>query len=161
MMRMLDTYPLIVNLILEQNDKILMIFRENTKVYQNAYALPAGKVEKGESLIENIVREAKEEVGITLLPQDLSLAVTLWAKYHNEAGEPIEDVGFFFKATRFDGEVVNAEPHKHGHLKWVRVNDVPENTLTFTKVALEAYRQGISYVEYRDDLLNILKKESL
>jgi 8-oxo-dGTP diphosphatase len=150
-MQMLDTYPLIVNLILEHDNKILMIFRENTKVYQNAYALPAGKVEKGDSLIENIIREAKEEVGITLLPEDVSLAVTLWAKYHNEAGDLIEDVGFFFKATKFSGEVINAEPYKHGHIKWVSLDDLPKNTLTFTRVALDAYRQGINYVEYRDE----------
>lgn len=127
-----------------------MIFRENTKVYQNAYAVPEGKVEKGDSLKENIIREAKEEIGITIKSEDLSLAVTMWAKYHNEAGDLIEDVGFFFKATKYTGEVVNAEPHKHGHIKWVSLSDIPDNTLTFTKVALEAYRQGTHYVEYRD-----------
>ncbi len=144
----LDTYPLIVNLILERDDKILMIYRENTKVYQNAYALPAGKVEKGESLKHNIIREAKEEVGITLHPDDVSLAVTLWADYKNESGDHIEDVGFFFRASRYEGEVINAEPHKHGHIKWVPLNELPENTLTFTRVALEAYRDGRDYVEY-------------
>jgi 8-oxo-dGTP diphosphatase len=148
-----DTYPLIVNLILEQDGKFLMIYRENTKVYQHAYALPAGKVEKGTSLKENIIREAKEEVGITLNPEDLSLAVTLWAKYRNEAGELIEDVGFFFKATQFYGEAINAEPHKHGHIKWVSFDAIPKNTLPFTQVALDAYRQGSYYVEYKDELL--------
>jgi 8-oxo-dGTP diphosphatase len=144
----LDTYPLIVNLILERDDKILMIYRENTTVYQNVYALPAGKVEKGESLKHNIIREAKEEIGITLHADDVSLAVTLWAKYNNESGDAIEDVGFFFKASRYEGDVVNAEPHKHGHVKWVALNDLPENSLTFTRVALEAYREGRDYVEY-------------
>ncbi|QOL19539.1 NUDIX domain-containing protein [Candidatus Bodocaedibacter vickermanii] len=146
----LDMYPLIVNLILEREGKIVMIYREHTKVYQHAYALPAGKVEKGESLKHNIIREAKEEIGITLHPDDVSLAVTLWAKYNNEAGDNIEDVGFFFKASRYEGEVINAEPHKHGHIKWVSLNELPENTLTFTRVALEAYRDGRDYVEYVD-----------
>lgn len=146
----LDMYPLIVNLILECDDKILMIFRENTKVYQNVYALPAGKVEKGESLKHNIIREAKEEIGITLHPDDVTLAVTLWANYKNEAGEHIEDVGFFFKANQYEGEIVNAEPHKHGHVKWVALNELPETTLPFTRVALEAYRDGKDYVEYVD-----------
>jgi 8-oxo-dGTP pyrophosphatase MutT (NUDIX family) len=148
----LDTYPLIVNLILEREDKILMIYREHTKVYQNAYALPAGKVEKGESLKQNIIREAKEEIGITLHPDDVTLAVTLWAKYNNEAGDPIEDVGFFFKASGYEGEVINAEPHKHGHVKWVALSNLPENTLPFTQVALEAYREGEEYVEYVDPI---------
>lgn len=127
-----------------------MIYRENTKVYRNAYGLPAGKVEKGASLKDNIIREAKEEVGITLLPEDLTLAVTLWAKYSNESGEHIEDMGFFFKARKYSGEAVNVEPHKHGHLKWVNLNEIPESTLTFTKVALDAYSRGEKYVEYLD-----------
>ena len=147
-MKLLDTYPLIVNLILEREGKILMIYRQNTKVYNNAYALPAGKVEKGESLKQNIIREAKEEIGITLHPDNITLAVTLWADYKNEAGEHIEDVGFFFKATKFEGEPINAEPHKHGYVKWIPLNEIPENTLPFTKVALDAYRQGREYVEY-------------
>lgn len=147
-MKPLDTYPLIVNLILERDGKILMIYRENTKVYNNAYALPAGKVEKGESLKHNIIREAKEEIGIRLHPDEVSLAVTLWANYKNEVGDHIEDVGFFFKATQFDGEPINAEPHKHGCVKWIQLNEIPENTLPFTKVALDAYREGREYVEY-------------
>jgi 8-oxo-dGTP diphosphatase len=149
-MKQLDTYPLIVNLILERDGKILMIYREFTKVYNNAYALPAGKVEKGESLKANIIREAKEEIGITLQLEDVTLAVTLWANYNNEAGQHIEDVGFFFKATEWTGEPVNAEPHKHGHLKWVTLNELPENTLPFTRVALDAYREGREYVDYVD-----------
>ncbi len=147
---MIDQYPLIVNLILECDGKILMIYRQNTSVYKNVYGLPAGKVEKGESLKHNMIREAHEEIGIHLDPKDIELAVTLWAKYHNEKGDPVEDVGFFFKATRYTGEIVNAEPHKHGHLKWVNIDDLPQDTLLFTKIALSAYRQGLNYVEYTE-----------
>lgn len=147
-MKVQDTYPLIVNLILERDGKILMIYRENTKVYSNAYALPAGKVEKGESLKQNIIREAQEEIGIILHPDNIIQAVTLWANYKNEAGAPVEDVGFFFKATKWVGEPTNAEPNKHGYIEWVSLNELPENTLTFTRVAIEAYRDGKEYVEY-------------
>jgi ADP-ribose pyrophosphatase YjhB (NUDIX family) len=78
-------FPLIVNLILEQNGKVLFIYRENTNTYNHLYALPAGKVEKGESLKQSIIREAKEEVGIDLHEDDLELVTTLWARYIYEA----------------------------------------------------------------------------
>lgn len=106
----LDTYPLIVNLILECDGKILMIYRENTKVYQNAYALPAGKVEKGESLKHNIIREAKEEVGIILHPDDVSLAVTLWAKYINESGDLLKMLGFSLRLVDMKVKLLMQNP---------------------------------------------------
>ncbi len=142
----MNTYPLIVNLILEKDNKILMLYRKNTPSYNNLYALPAGKVEKGESLKQNIIREAYEEVGITLQPKDLKLAVTLSANYtYNE--KSIEDLGFFFIASKYSGDIKNIEPHKHDHLKWIDLNKLPDNTLSFTKMALEAYKRGENYIE--------------
>lgn len=149
-MKDIDTYPLIVNLILEKDNKVLFVYRKNTKSYNNVYGLPAGKVEKGESLKQNIIREAYEEIGITVLPEDLELAITLYAKYtYNE--KLIEDVGFFFKAIKYQGEVVNAEPHKHSHIRWINLDNLPEDIVPHTRVALEAYVQGKSYAEYGEE----------
>lgn len=144
------TYPLIVNLILEKDGKVLCVYREHTKTYNKLYGLPAGKVEKGESLRQNIIREAYEEVGITILPEDLELAITLYAKYtYNE--KLTEDVGFFFKVTKYQGEVVNAEPHKHSHIQWIDLDSLPKDIVPHTRVALEAYVQGKSYMEYEEE----------
>lgn len=142
----MDTYPLIVNLILEQDDKVLLLFRENTPSFRNIYALPAGKVDKGESLKANLIREASEELGITLAPQDLRLVVVLSATYtHN--GKSHEDVGFFFAATTYSGTITNKEPHKHSHLKWFDPHDLPVNTNIFVRSAIAAYLRGDNYVE--------------
>lgn len=141
------TFPLIVNLILEKDNKVLLLYRQNTKTYNKLYALPAGKVERGESLKANIIREAAEEIGIRLMPEDLDLVLTLWAKYAYEEKD-VEDVGFFFKASRYQGNIINAEPHKHGHLIWADWSFLPENMVPQTYAGLKAYRSGFTYAEY-------------
>lgn len=140
-------YPLIVNLIVEHENQVLMLYRKNTPAYNNLYALPAGKVEFGDSLKENVIREAKEEVGIDILADDLQLVLTMWANYTYEE-EQIEDVGFFFKANTFKGEIFNAEPHKHDHLKWFSLDDLPQAIQPHAHAALKAYQQGLNYIEY-------------
>jgi hypothetical protein len=39
------------------------------------------------------------------------------------------------------------EPHKHGHLAWVPLHNLPENILARSKQALEMILKGIKYFE--------------
>jgi 8-oxo-dGTP diphosphatase len=139
-------YPLIVNLILEKDGQILFLYRENTSSFAHSYSLPSGKVEKGQSLKDNLIREAKEELGIYLEPDDLTLCLVMPARYES-AGDIIEDIGFYFKAHRYSGTLQNAEPHKHSHIKWVDVDNLPDKTLSFVRTALHAYKNGQTYIE--------------
>jgi mutator protein MutT len=55
-------------IILCENGKILFVQRSATKkTLPNIWAFPSGKVEKGESVEEAVVREAKEELGVVVL----------------------------------------------------------------------------------------------
>ena len=56
-----------VYLLIEQAGKYAFIMRSNTGWRDGYYALPAGKVEKNESFTQGAIREAAEEVGITIL----------------------------------------------------------------------------------------------
>ncbi len=61
-------------LILIQNQNIALIERHGFK--EHYFILPGGQVDEGESLQQALIREAMEELGITVEPQKLVAVVT-------------------------------------------------------------------------------------
>jgi len=130
-------------LILERDEKILLMKRFQTGYMDGFYSLPAGHVDPGELPMETMVREAKEEVGIDVTKQDL-----VFVHVDYEVRETEEDrVDFYFKSSRWSGEPIIIEPHKCDEMRWVSVNDLPENVIPKVRVALEAYKNQIPYAE--------------
>ena len=60
-------------LVLIKNNKILLQRRFNTGYEDGKYSFVAGHVDKGEAFTKAIIREVKEEAGITLQVEDLSV----------------------------------------------------------------------------------------
>lgn len=133
---------LAVYLIVIKEGKILLYLRQNTGYSDGMYSLIAGHVEKGESLTEAIIREAKEEAGIDIISDNLKPLCTMYRISDSER------VDFFYQLVHFKGKIVNKEPHKCKELKFFDINNLPENTLDYIKVALEHSFQGISFCEY-------------
>lgn len=67
---------------------------------------PSGKVDTGESILDAVIREGVEEVGILVEPTDLRCVHTMHVHHPHE--EP--RIGWCFEATRWTGEPVNQEP---------------------------------------------------
>ncbi|MEI8092239.1 MAG: NUDIX domain-containing protein [bacterium] len=61
----------VVNLVLRQDDKILLLQRANTGYGDGSYGMISGHVEKGENFTDALIREALEEAGITLQREHL------------------------------------------------------------------------------------------
>lgn len=55
--------------IIGDNDKILLIKRNNTSAFNGYWALPGGKIDDGENPEETIVREVKEETNLDFEPK--------------------------------------------------------------------------------------------
>jgi 8-oxo-dGTP diphosphatase len=128
--------------IVRKNNKIAFVLRSNTKWMDNYYGLPSGKVEKNESFTEAAIREAKEEIGITVALSELRfLHVT-----HRQ--EELEWVDVYFKAESWAGEPKNAEPHLHSDLAWLDPDNLPENVIPSVVAVLEHIRNGEFYSEY-------------
>ena len=64
-------FRLAVNLVVQKDNKVLLMRRFNTGWNDGMYALMGGHVEDNESLFDAAVREAKEELGIETIERDI------------------------------------------------------------------------------------------
>ncbi len=138
-----------VFVILRRDDgKTPFVLRKNTGWMDGFYGLPAGKVEKGETFLQAAVREAKEEVGVDVLPENLKHVLTI----HRDSPDDEVDgdmtwVDVFFEASEWSGEVSNTEPHVHSAVDWLDPTDFPDNVIDVMRESFQLIADGQTYGE--------------
>ena len=119
--------------LLKNNDQVLMLLRQNTGYMDGKYGLIAGHVEKGERVTTSLCREAYEEAGIKIDPEQL--------KFIHAQQRVSEDnrvyIDFFFKADVWENTIENHEPNKCLELRWFSLNDLPPNTVPYIREVLQ------------------------
>jgi 8-oxo-dGTP diphosphatase len=128
--------------IMRQQGKLAFVLRQNTQWMNGYYGLPSGKIEKGESAVQAAIREAKEEVGVTITPDQLQHVLT--GDRHDE----IDWIDICFEASGWEGEPYNAEPHIHSELSWLDPDDLPENIIPSVRFYIEQIQAGKTYSTY-------------
>ena len=135
-----------VALILRKDDKILLIRRFQTGVMDGFYSCAGGGIDGDEPVTHAMIREAQEEIGITLKKEDLKIVHVLHTK-QGQGGDG-ETIGFFVEATEWQGEPQNMEPHKHDDVAWFALNDLPCNTRPALVHVLDMINNNIFFSEY-------------
>lgn len=111
-------------LILRRDDEVLLSLRKGTGWRDGWWSLPAGHVEDDESALAACLREAAEEIGVVVRPDDLVPLCTVHRT--GQRGDPNDErVDFFFAAENWTGEPTNLEPDKCGALGWYALKDLP------------------------------------
>ena len=102
---------------IEQNGKYLMMHRVKKKndINKDKWIGVGGHFEYGESPEECLLREVKEETGLTLLDYKMRGIVTFLY------GEDVVEYMHLFTADRFEGEIGDCD---EGELVWVPKEDV-------------------------------------
>ena len=131
-----------VYLVLIKENKILLSKRYNTGYFDGYYSFPAGHLDGGETLTQAMVREAKEEAGIDITPENLRLVHTM-----NKLVPDNERIDFFFTTEKRRGEPKNMEPEKCSDLSWFDTNNLPNNIIPSIQQAIDCVMKNIPYSE--------------
>ncbi len=126
---------------LVREDKILLSRRFNTGWQDGNYGLPSGHLEPDELIIDAVLRETEEEIGIKLGKKNIELVHTMHRKSIY--------IDFYFLAKNWEGEPQNMEPDKCDDLKWFPLDALPENIVPSVKFAIQNYQKEISFSEFQ------------
>lgn len=131
-----------VHVLFVQGDSVLLLRRANTGYEDGNYSVPAGHVDRGETVTQAAIREALEETGAVIDTADLRHALVM----HRRAEE--ERIDFFVATEQWSGEPSNTEPAKCDELRWAPIDALPDNVIPYVRRAIEGFRDGEKYVEF-------------
>lgn len=97
---------------LKKDNKVLMI--KFSKKWSNVYAPPGGKFEDGESPLDCIIREFREETGLTLVNPKLQ-GMSYWK-------DSSQGIIFVYTAEKYDGKLVLKS--EEGSLEWIELEEL-------------------------------------
>ena len=133
-----------VDIFLERENKetdrkeILMLKREGTGYCDGYYDLPGGHLEANEDIFDGMIREAKEEIGITIKREDMEI-LHIYHRYKNSM------LKFVFSVKKYEGTPINNEPDKCEKIEWVEIDNLPEMVVPTIRIELENIKNGIYY----------------
>ena len=125
-----------LHLVLLRDGCILMGERRNVEFGAGQYHVPAGHLEAGETIIDGIIREAGEETGIALAPDDLDLAYVMHFRGASDR------LSLFFTAKRWRGEIETREPDKCAGWQWLPITALPANVVPYARQAIADFTSG-------------------
>lgn len=119
-------------LLYDDKKRILLLKRNNTSYCNDMYALPAGHLEIGESIIDGIRRELHEEIGIDFEDNELKLIKIINRKIGFD-----NYLDFIFKGEIKNRKVRNMEKDMCSRMIYREISNIPKNSIPVLKKIVE------------------------
>jgi 8-oxo-dGTP pyrophosphatase MutT (NUDIX family) len=130
-----------VHLFLLDGERVLLSLRHNTGYADGQWSTVAGHLDGDETAVAAMRREAREEAGIALAPEDLAVVGIMHSRAESAADR--EYCHFFLAARAWVGTPTNLEPEKCATLAWHSLDALPPNVVPYVRRALANYRRGL------------------
>ncbi|MBF9071851.1 phosphotransferase [Streptacidiphilus fuscans] len=140
--------PVDAHLILRRGDTVLLARRAGSPYANGLFNCVSGHVDgPDEDIVDSVIREAREEAGITVTRADLRLAVIV--QHRNPYGR--QRTGWFLEARRWSGgEPWICEPDLCTEMGWWPLDGLPEKEMVaYCHAGLDAYRHGKRIILHR------------
>ena len=146
-MRTPEFYAAVYGIIKNTSWEILFQRRQNTGFSDGLLQLPSGHIEGKETYQEALVREMKEELGINIIENNITLSHIL------HRINPQERVYFdvFLEVKAYEWELINREPEKCSELCFVDLTSesASQDVVSYNKDILRYIEQGLPFSEIR------------
>ncbi|BAH88226.1 putative MutT-like protein [Streptococcus mutans NN2025] len=139
-------------LIEDGNGNIVMQIRDPKRYSWSGAALPGGHIEEHEGLVESVIREVKEETGLTIHhPQLVGMK-------HWYTKEDVRYLVFLYRTSDFEGDLQSSD---EGQVRWVARKELAELDLAYDMLNLLRVfeEKNLSELFYRERLVDDFVKE--
>ncbi|WP_406840868.1 NUDIX domain-containing protein [Streptomyces sp. AHU1] len=128
----------------DDQGRILLGLRHPDSTYApDTWHFLAGHCER-ETAIDCLVREAKEEAGLTIAPEDVDLVHTV---HHVDSPDARPRIALVFQARSWAGDPEVLEPDRCVEWRWWKPQDLPDAVVPYTRRAIDGILRGCPYSE--------------
>lgn len=132
-------------LIEDGQGNVVMQIRDPKRYRWSGYALPGGHIEPHEGLVESVIREVKEETGLTINNPQL-VGMKHWYTKEDE-----RYLVFLYRASDYVGDIHSTD---EGEIKWIPRKELPKLDLAYDML-------NLLRVFEEDDLNELFYRERL
>lgn len=133
----------LTNMCLVYNKSSVLVQEKKGTRYEGGLVFPGGHIEEGESLRDSMIREIREETGLTIKnPQPCG-----FKDWIQEDGTRY--IVLLYKTDKYEGELKGSE---EGHVFWLDRKDIPNANLIWNMRELLEIFESDEYSEFFFDL---------
>ena len=128
-----------------KNELLIQKRSETKKVYPGMWAITGGAVDSGELPIQALYREVKEELGITITPEETELLLSIPRIY--------DFVDIYLVKKDINLKNITMQPEEVQDVKWISINEfntllkenkIPSSISFYSEFALKLIQRRIS-----------------